>query len=427
MRPGPRLSAAVEILDEIAKGAQAADRVLQGYFRSRRYAGSGDRTAVTERVWWILRHQGGLAWKMGGGPQVSSRSLVLASLVVRDGLEMAAIAALCDGSPHAPAPLTLDESDRLVAAAGPAPEWVALNLPEALLPAFRRRYGADLAPAVAALDGRAATDLRVNVLKASRAALASQLAGDGISTEPTPLSPWGLRVVGRERLVEGEAFAQGLIEIQDEGAQLASLLVGAQPGMAVLDFCAGAGGKTLALDIAMAGQGRLVAADNDGRRLSRLAPRLARAGGRVETHVLEGPGDPWLAAEAGRFDRVLVDAPCSLTGTWRRHPEVRWRLDPAQVARLATLQGELLDQAGALVKAGGWLVYATCSLLMEEDEDVVAAFVARSGGRFVVVDPAVAWAAAGLPGAAPVSGPGLLLDPWRHGTDGFFMAVLERC
>jgi 16S rRNA (cytosine967-C5)-methyltransferase len=147
----------------------------------------------------------------------------------------------------------------------------------------------------------------------------------------------------------------------------------------------------------------------------------------VETHVLEGPGDPWLAAEAGRFDRVLVDAPCSLTGTWRRHPEVRWRLDPAQVARLATLQGELLDQAGALVKAGGWLVYATCSLLMEEDEDVVAAFVARSGGQCVVVDPAQAWAAAGLPGTAPVSGPGLLLDPWRHGTDGFFVAVLARC
>ena len=427
MRPGPRLSAAVEILDEIAKGAQAADRVLQGYFRSRRYAGSGDRTAVTERVWWILRHQGGLAWKMGGGPQVSSRSLVLASLVVRDGLAVDAISGLCDGSTHAPAPLTPAECEALVAAAGPAPAWVALNLPEALLPAFQRRYGDDLAPALAALDGRAATDLRVNVLKASRDALASQLAGDGISTEPTPLSPWGLRVVGRERLVEGEAFAQGLIEIQDEGAQLASLLVGAQPGMAVLDYCAGAGGKTLALDIAMAGQGRLVAADNDGRRLSRLAPRLARAGGRVETHVLEGAGDPWLVAEAGCFDRVLVDAPCSLTGTWRRHPEVRWRLDPAQVARLAALQGDLLDQAGALVKAGGWLVYATCSLLMEEDEDVVAAFVARSGGHFRVVEPAAAWAAAGLPGVAPVSGPGLLLDPWRHGTDGFFVAVLERC
>jgi 16S rRNA (cytosine967-C5)-methyltransferase len=427
VRPGPRLAAAAEILDEIGKGAQAADRILQTYFRARRYAGSGDRNAITERVWWILRHQGALGWAMGAGPKAPGRALVLASLVVRDGLDLAAIEALFDGTPHAPAPLEPAERAALARATtdAPAPEWVALNLPEALVPAFRKRYGANLTEALAALAGRAPVDLRVNVLRASREAVASRLVGQGIDTEPTPLSPWGLRVLGRERVVEDDAFAQGLIEIQDEGAQLASLLVAAAPGQAVLDFCAGAGGKTLALWAAMKGEGRLVATDSDPRRLSRLAPRLARAGGQVETHALAGPGDPWLTSEAGRFDRVLVDAPCSLTGTWRRHPEVRWRLDAGEVARLAALQGEILDRAAPLVARGGRLVYATCSLLAEEDEDVVAGFLDRATG-FRPVAPARAWADAGLPGAAPVAGPGVLLDPWRHGTDGFFVAVLER-
>jgi 16S rRNA (cytosine967-C5)-methyltransferase len=427
MRPGPRLAAAAEILDEIAKGAQAADRILQAYFRARRYAGSGDRNAIIDRVWWILRHQGALAWRMGAGPAATGRALVLASLVARDGLDLAAIEALFDGTPHAPAPLEPGERTALARAAGdaPAPEWVALNLPEGLLPAFRRRYGSETADAVGALSGRAPLDLRVNVLRATRDAMASRLAGQGIETAPTALSPWGLRVLGRERVVEDDAFAQGLIEIQDEGAQLASLLVAAAPGQAVLDFCAGAGGKTLALWAAMKGEGRLVATDSDARRLARLAPRLARAGGTVETHALGGPDDPWLVGEAGRFDRVLVDAPCSLTGTWRRHPEMRWRLDAGDVARLAALQGEILDRAAALVASGGRLVYATCSLLVEEDEDVVAAFLARTRG-FRPVAPDRAWAEAHLPGTAPVAGPGLLLDPWRHGTDGFFVAVLER-
>ena len=427
MRPGPRLAAAIEILDEIAKGARAADVVVQAYFRARRYAGSGDRNAITERVWWALRHRGALAFVMSGGADASGRQLALASLVMRDGLGLDEIRALADGGPHAPAPLDEGEAAALAraAAGGATPEWVRLNLPADLLPAFRRRYGADLDAGLAALDGRAPLDLRVNLAKASREAAASRLLADGIATEPTPLSPWGLRVVGRERLVEGEPFAHGLIEIQDEGAQLASLLVAARPGQAVLDFCAGAGGKTLALAAVMRGEGRLVATDSDGRRLARLAPRLARAGARAEVHALAGPADPWLAAEAERFDRVLVDAPCSLTGTWRRHPEVRWRLDAAGVARLAGVQGDLLDRAANLVAPGGRLVYATCSLLAEENEDVVAAFLDRDA-RFRARDPASLWTEAELPGAAPATGPGLLLDPWRHGTDGFFVAVLDR-
>ena len=219
------------------------------------------------------------------------------------------------------------------------------------------------------------------------------------------------------------------MEVQDEGSQLLALLADARPGLAVCDLCAGAGGKTLALGAAMGGQGRLVAADVDPGRLAAARPRLRRAGlSGVELQRLEGAGDPWLAAQAGGFDRVLVDAPCSGTGTWRRSPDARWRLDPQRLEALQTTQDELLRTAAALVAPGGRLVYATCSLLPAENEERVAAFLARQPG-FAPLPVEAVWAealgTAGPPEAACHAG-GLRLTPARHGTDGFCLAILER-
>ncbi len=249
-------------------------------------------------------------------------------------------------------------------------------------------------------------DLRVNLLKGTRDGARAALAAEGIEAMPTPHSPWGLRVASRRQITGGAAFRAGLVEIQDEGSQMVAALVGARPGMRVADMCAGAGGKTLALAMTMQNRGQVVACDVSAARLEGAVRRLRRAGvHNVERHLL-APGDKWVKRRAGTFDRVLVDAPCTGTGTWRRNPDARLRLTEEDLAELLPKQAAILDQAASLVRIGGRLVYATCSLLIGENEDQVSAFVSRHPG-FVQVDT-------------------LSLTPARHGTDGFFAAVLER-
>jgi 16S rRNA (cytosine967-C5)-methyltransferase len=247
-------------------------------------------------------------------------------------------------------------------------------------------------------------------------ALLIQLAGDGISTEPTPLSPWGLRVVGRERLVEGEAFAQGLIEIQDEGAQLASLLVGAQPGMAVLDFCAGAGGKTLAIAALMQNKGRVVACDVLETRLKKGRERFTRAGlDTITLRPIVDETDDWIKRNAGKYDRVLVDAPCTGSGTWRRNPDARWKQLGPDLATLMAMQSRILASAARLVKKGGRLIYATCSMLMQENQQQVTAFLtANSAFTLVPITD------------LPAKDGFMILTPAQHKTDGFFGAVMVK-
>lgn len=383
MTPAARVQAAIELLDLVLEAARsagpAADSLIARYFKSRRYAGSKDRRAVRELVYRAIRRS--------GEPPVSGRAAML-GLAEEDPELLASF----DGSAHGPLPPIEGESR---APASLAPSWLAERIdPEEL----------------AALLGRAPLDLRVNRLKSSRDE-ALVLLPEAV---PTPLSPLGLRLPDGYRAEETEAWRSGLVEVQDEGSQLLVFACGAAPGTTVVDLCAGAGGKTLALAGEMGDAGRILACDTDRGRLSRMAPRLARAGvSIVEARLLDPRREAEALADlAAAADLVLVDAPCSGTGTWRRNPETRWRLTPERLDRLAALQSHLLDVAAALVRPGGALVYAVCSLLPEEGRDQAEAFTRRSA-----LIPEAPEMKAGRP-----VGTGRILGPAHDGTDGFFVA-----
>ena len=299
------------------------------------------------------------------------------------------------------------------------------DLPEWFEPYFERAFGKRLEREMAALNMPAPVDLRVNLLKTDRATARRALAAEHVSVEPTPWSPIGLRLVERAPLSGLAAFREGLVEVQDEGSQIAGLLVDARPGMRVVDFCAGAGGKTLALAAGMANRGKLVACDVSERRLERAARRLRRAGvGNVERRPLASERDKWVKHHAGSFDRALVDVPCLGTGTWRRNPDAKWRTRPEDVAQLVIRQQQILSSAARLVRPGGRLVYVTCSLLREEDEAQAEAFLAAEPD-FSLLPAARVWRET-IGGAAPGGDGCLRLTPARHGTDGFFIAIFER-
>ncbi len=277
---------------------------------------------------------------------------------------------------------------------------------------------------MAAAGEGAALDLRANLLKTpDREAARAALLREGIEAARTPLSPLGLRVFERIALGTLETFREGQVEVQDEGSQLAALLADARPGMRVVDFCAGAGGKTLALAAAMANRGHLVACDISAARLERATQRIRRAGaGIVQRVPLTGARDKWVKRHAESFDRVFVDAPCTGTGTWRRNPDAKWRLRPEDLAELGALQAEILDSAARLAKPGGRVIYVTCSLLLEENEAQIERFLASHADfALLPIDPV--WRAT-IGGEPPAPGDMLRLTPARHGTDGFFVAVL---
>ncbi len=390
MTPQARVQAAIELLDEIIAAAAgqgaAADTLIARYFKTRRYAGSKDRRAVRDLVYSAIRRS--------GERPVSGRAAMIG--VARDTPDLPT---LFDGSPHAPAPISTEEPG---AEAGVAPAWLvkllALTVPQADMPALLER---------------APLDLRVNRLKAERAALLSRIA----DAEPTPFAPDGLRLGDSIQIEQTSAWTEGLIEIQDEGSQLAALAAGVEAGMTVVDLCAGAGGKSLALAAMMENMGRIIACDTDRSRLSRLAPRAERAGvGIIENRLL----DPAREMEAlgdlrGIADVVLVDAPCSGTGTWRRNPEARWRLTTDRLTRLTGLQARLLALAAGLVRPGGALIYVVCSLLAEEGLSQIDRFLTGHEG-WTAHDP-------DLP-TGQEAGHGLLLTPAQDGTDGFFIARL---
>ncbi len=391
MTPAARVQAAIEILDLVIAAARAqgapADRIIADWFRTRRFAGSGDRRAVRELVY------GGV--RACGEVPVSGRAAML-RLAAGD----AVLSGLFDGARHAPAAIAANEA---VADAGIAPRWLEAALERC-----------DIAgEEAAALLGRAPLDIRVNTLKAARETLELPIPGE------KTIAPNGLRFPSGTQVEAWPAYAEGQIEVQDSGSQLVCLALAAQPGEAVVDLCAGAGGKTLALAAAMDNRGALLACDSDRGRLARLAPRAERAGvAMIETLLLDpGRENVALARWQSGADAVLVDAPCSGTGTWRRNPEARWRLTEKELARLVTLQTRLLDIAAALVRPGGRLVYVVCSLLDAEGPAQVEAFVARHPD-WRAVPP-------GLPAGRP-RGPGMRLTPGHDGTDGFFVARLER-
>jgi len=435
MTPAARLAAAIELVeaieDSISGNGPAADVLIQRYFRQRRYAGSGDRAAVGERVYSVLRQRGELVWRlMSAGSPITPRRLVLLAAWLAGESEAAA---LFEGT-HAASPLEEEERamlDRAAALKDP-PRWARINLPEWLTGRVEMRFGDRLDEEMEAFAERAPVDLAVNTLRSTRDAVASELASSGIVSAPTPMSPIGLRLQGRPSLAGLDIVAGGKADFQDEASQVAALLSGAAEGLQVGDLCAGAGGKTLTMGAAMNNRGQLYAMDIDKKRLGELKRRADRSGLRKRQIIRLTTGAEkrarQLDAFAGKLDCVLVDAPCSGSGTWRRNPELRWRLDPDRLAEHAARQHALLMEAADLLRPGGRLGYAVCSILPEECETVVDSVL---GVRedLELVDYRRAWTAAGLPNTPETAAHApevLLVTPARHGADGFFIALFRR-
>jgi len=431
LTPAARLAAAASVLDSIAQGRQPAEAVLKAWGAANRYAGSKDRRAIADRVYKVLRARGRLVWAMGG--REDGRALVIGSLSLIDALPLEEIEALHSGEGYGPRPLSKQERARITAGESDLPGWVAAGLPEFAVEDFKATFGDRWTEEARELMApRAPIDLRVNGLLTTVADAEAALKEAGLSPEPTPYSAWGLRLASEPppNVQALEAFKAGHIEIQDEGSQIVSWLSGAAPGMTAVDYCAGGGGKTLALAQAMQAQGTLVACDVVQKRLDNIRPRLTRAGVAADLCLL-GQNGGGIEDLNGQADLVFVDAPCSGSGTWRRRPEDAWRLTADEVERLHALQVRILSQASQLVKPGGRLVYVTCSMLSRENEASVDAFEAAHSD-FTPVAIAQALASSGLTDtartelAAKADGHRLRLSPASTGTDGFFAAVYER-
>ena len=389
MTPAARLQAAIEILDEVIASARdegpPADSIVTRYFKTRRYAGSKDRRAVRELVFRVIRT---VAERPADG-----RSAMLALVEGDPSLRE------LFGQPRGPAPLSEGET---VAERGAVPEW--------LVPELSPLVGSD---EWLALLERAPLDLRVNAARANREAMLARIEG----AVATPLSPWGVRLSADSRIDDREEFAQGLVEVQDEGSQLIAVACRPQGDEKIVDLCAGAGGKALAL-AAVAPGATILATDSNRARLSKLAPRAERAGATVESRLLNPPRElEELADWRGQAGLVLVDAPCSGSGTWRRNPDGRWRLTPERLDRLVALQSRLLDIGAELVRPGGRLVYAVCSLLSREGAGQTQDFLSRHSSWIEEETPIA---------AGRLDGVGRLLTPGHDRTDGFFVARLVR-
>ncbi|QJP13482.1 RsmB/NOP family class I SAM-dependent RNA methyltransferase [Starkeya sp. ORNL1] len=431
MTPAARLAAAIEVFAAVDTARRPAADVLKDWGRDHRFAGSGDRAAIAGLVHDALRRRASAGFVLGGE---DARAVLLGTLRLARGQDAETIAGLCDGSRFAPAPLTDDERARLEAASlEGAPAHIAGDYPEWLDAHLAAVFGDESAAEGAALAERAPLDLRVNTLKALPEKAAAALAH--LEPKPGEWSPLALRVVlsadGKAPPLTSEpAYLKGQVEIQDEGSQLASILAAPPRGGQVLDLCAGGGGKTLALAALMDNAGQLYAYDDDMRRLAPIHDRVKRAGAHnVQVRTPRGKADVLEDLE-GRMDLVLIDAPCTGTGTWRRNPDAKWRMRPGALAERMRDQTTVLDAAVRHVKPGGRLAYITCSLLDEENGTQIRRLLAANPD-FRVIPPAEAVLALGARGpalaqAALVSDEGLLLTPRRTGTDGFFVAMLQR-
>jgi 16S rRNA (cytosine967-C5)-methyltransferase len=431
MTPAAKLSAAIELIEAIDTQRVPAAKALKEWGTAHRYAGSGDRAGIAGLVWDVLRRRASSAWIMNSD---TPRARVLGMLKAERKMDVEAIAALCDGGRFSPEPLSDAElaalSSRTV---DDAPAHIAGDYPEWLDGHLTAVFGDDRVAEATAMASRAPLDLRVNTLKAKREKVLGSVKHLG--AVETPWSPMGLRIdLGADARNPGihaeEDFIKGAIEVQDEGSQLAALLSGAKPGEQVIDLCAGAGGKTLALAAMMQGKGRLIATDSDKRQLAPIHERLSRAGvHNCDIRTPKGPDDTLNDIHASA-DLVVIDAPCTGTGTWRRNPDAKWRIRPGALEVRIKDQIEVLDRAVDLVKPGGRLAYITCSVLPRENNDQIRAFIARQPDFSVVPVEQVTsalWDKAEAFAAATLHSPeGLLMTPRRTGTDGFFVSVLRR-
>ncbi len=439
MTPAARLAATIDCLTEILAAEKPADTVMSAFFRNRRYIGSSDRAAVAENIYRILRRYFRLSWWLQriGRETINARALLFADLLLGEKWKVPRLDDYFSDDRYAAKPLSYKEREWVPLLEGgdlmppEMPDAVRVECPpEAaarLQPLFGDRFGEEMA----AMTFPAPLDLRVNTLISDRAAVLDIFKKMGVQADPTPYSPWGIRIKSRPALGQMDSFKKGAFEIQDEGSQLIGLLVGAQPGMQVVDFCAGAGGKTLAIAATMQNKGRLIACDVLEGRLIRSRERITRAhADNIQIRPLASENDKWVKRSGAIYDRVLVDAPCSGTGVWRRNPDARWKQLGPEVAELVALQARILNSAARLVKPGGRLIYATCSLLPDENQNQIETFLAAHP-EFSVVPLAQVWSEtiAQMPegqATPPCAGNMLSLTPAQHQTDGFFGAILER-
>lgn len=435
-----RIQAVIDILEHLNAiwdddRRAPVDAILAKYFKERRYIGSKDRGEIADLTYFVLRHGGALEWHVEQcGRSVNPRRLVMVALLFysergHTPLPREHIATLFDGGKYAPA--ALSEAEQLMLARCEGREFASplmpgparYNYPDWMEGRLQDTFGEALPEAMAALNSQAPIDLRTNTLKClTREDLILALDRDGYHGAPTPHSPLGVRLKRRLPAFNTQAFRDGMYEMQDEGSQIVSLLVQAKPGDKVIDFCAGAGGKTLAIAATMRNKGRILAFDVNEKRLDQISKRLARAGvDNVQTHVLKDERDAYLKRHVGTADWVVVDAPCSGSGTWRRNPDLKWRLQAEDLQELKNLQASILKNASRLVKPGGKLVYITCSIFSDENSWQIKQFLANNP-TFRVARPDKLWdnhctLQEGF-------GPYLQLSPHKDGTDGFFGAVL---
>ncbi len=416
--PGLDLAPAIEALEILLELDKPADALLSAFFRNYPNFGARDRSFIAEAVYGVLRRLRSL--QVLAAP-ATPRRLLLAWLARHGGRNMREFEALVDK----------DELEWLRGVKGAKlddqPAAVQLDLPDWLYERLAAQFGDHLPTLMDSLNTSAPLDLRVNPLKASRDEVLVQFNREGVVAVATPLSPLGMRLQGKPALQKHPLFLDGSVEVQDEGSQLLGLMLAPKRGEMVCDFCAGAGGKTLLLGALMRSSGRLYAFDTSEKRLGKMKPRLARSGlQNVQALLIAHERDAKVKRLAGKFDRVLVDAPCSGLGTLRRNPDLKWRQSPESVVELTQKQAAILEAAARLVKTGGRLMYATCSLLVEEDEAIVEAFLAAHPDfRLLPASELLAAQHIALAGSDAM-GNYLRLDTARHGTDGFFAAAMER-
>ncbi len=418
MHPNALLQLATDLLRKVMRLDAPADSVVSAFFRDHRALGARERHTLAETVYHVLRQRLLLQHLAQSGRGDLERRLAILGW---QGDQAFLRAALSEDEQR-----WLDQVNAVDRAS--LPDKLRHNLPDWLAQSLMASLREDFWPLVGSLNEPAALDLRVNTLKARREDAKAALAAAGIDAQPTPFSPWGLRVQGKPALNKLDVFTRGDVEVQDEGSQLLALMVGARRGEMVVDFCAGAGGKTLALGAAMRNTGRLYAFDTSGHRLAALKPRLARSGlSNVYPVQIAHERDERIKRLVGKIDRVLVDAPCSGLGTLRRNPDMKWRQSPQALAELRDKQAAILTSAARLLKPGGRLVYATCSLLEDENEAIAQAFTEAHGHEFQLLHAAEVLSKAHVDAPdALVREKFLRLWPHRHRTDGFFGAVWER-
>ncbi len=415
MTPSARIQAVIEIVAEVLATPRPADTLASAYFRNRRFIGSKDRQSISSRLYRIMREYHRLGWWITrSGSEVNARTLVIAAVMLGKEHNAASVETAFTGEKYAPEQLSPAEKKLMLSLEGQnlehpdMPLREKLECPEWAFDSLRQALGDRFEKEMSAMLTAAPLDLRINTIKTNRDDVLDQLKEDGMDAHAGKTSPLCVRVFGRPPISQHFLYKEGYIEIQDEGSQMVAVVADAKPGEQVVDFCAGAGGKTLALGASMNNKGRLVAMDVLGGRLMRAKERFRRAGlHNIETRELTSERDKFVKRHEGHFDLVLVDAPCTGTGTWRRDPDKRWRMLGPGITALVPLQKNILESAMRMVKPGGRLVYATCSLLPEENENQVDAFLAAHPDFSRARDD-------------------LKLSPAQNDTDGFFASVMTR-